>query len=82
MIFYLLNSVLFIGLFIDMLERRFPNEFNNFMMKSSFNCIYFYSNLQIKLVRINNNFNKFIERERKEYFKKFSIFKNIPFFLD
>ena len=62
MIFYLLSSVLVFGLFIDMVERRFPNEFNNFMMKSSFNCIYFYSKLQIKLVKINNNFNKFIEK--------------------
>jgi hypothetical protein len=62
MIFYLLSSVLVVSLFIDMVERRFPNEFNNFMIKSSFNCIYFYSKLQIKLVQINNNFNNFIEK--------------------
>jgi len=61
MISSLINCFLIGVLFADMLERRFPNQFNKFIVETSFNCIYFYSMLQIFLVRINNNLNKLIE---------------------
>ena len=61
MIFSLLNGIFIFGLFIEMIERRFPQEFDRFMIIISFNCIYFYSKLQICLFQLNNKLNKIIE---------------------
>jgi len=56
-----LNSF-FIGLlFVDMLERRFPELYNKFMFILSYNCIYYYSKCQIFFMNIRNKFNLFIE---------------------
>lgn len=61
MIFSLLNGIFIFGLFIEIVKRRFPNEFDRFTIFMSFNCIYFYSKLQICLVQLNNKLNKIIE---------------------
>jgi hypothetical protein len=61
MITHLLNSF-FIGLlFIDMMERRFPVQFENFMFTLSYSTIYYFSKLQIFFVNMNTNINNIIE---------------------
>ena len=61
MISHFLNSF-FIGiLFIDMLERRFPTEFQNFIIGLSYNSIYYFSKLQIFFGQIKRNVDIFIE---------------------
>jgi hypothetical protein len=61
MISQLLNSLLVGVLFIDMLERRFPEGFKNYAISFSYNIIYFYSNSQILFMKYNKKFNEFIE---------------------
>lgn len=43
----MINSLLLCILFMDMLDRRFPNEFRNYFINLSYNCLYIYSKLQI-----------------------------------
>lgn len=65
MISKLINS-LFIGILVaDVLERRYPEELKNFLIKASFDLIYFYSKLEIFLSKSNNKINKFIENNPK-----------------
>ena len=61
MISQLLNSLLVGVLFLDMLERRFPEGFKNYAISFSYNIIYFYSNSQILFMKFNKKFNEFIE---------------------
>jgi hypothetical protein len=61
MITHLLNSFLIGILFVDMLERRFPIKFQNFMITLSYNSIYYFSKLQIFFVKAKTNINTFIE---------------------
>ena len=61
MISHLLNSFLIGILFVDMLERRFPEEFKNFMINASYNLIFIYSKAQILFIRFNKNVNNFID---------------------
>jgi len=61
MLFSLLKSLLIGILFADMLERRYPEEFKQFIITLSFNCIYLFSRLQIMVTITNSKFNKFIE---------------------
>ena len=61
MISQLLNSLLVGVLFIDMLERRFPEGFKKSAISFSYNIIYFYSNSQILFMKYNKKFNEFIE---------------------
>lgn len=61
MISYLLNIILIGVLFPDFLERRFPNEFRNVVINMSYNFIYFYSKLQIMIMKYNTKLNIFIE---------------------
>lgn len=61
MISYLLNVFLLGVLFPDFLERRFPNEFRNIVMTLSYNCIYYYSKLQIILMRYNRHINNIVD---------------------
>ena len=56
----LFNSILICFLFTDMLERRYPDEFKQFIIILSFNCIYFFSRVQIMLIITNSKLNKFI----------------------
>lgn len=56
-----LNTILTSVLFFDMLERRYPNEFKNALIQASYNCIFYYSKLQISVFKINNKINKYIE---------------------
>jgi len=61
MISQLINS-LFIGILVaDVLERRYPNQFQNFMVNISFNCILYYSKCQIFLSKNINRINKIID---------------------
>lgn len=57
----LLNTLLYIMLFADVLERRFPTEFQNFLVSFSYNCIYLFSRLQILLSQTNNRINTYID---------------------
>jgi hypothetical protein len=62
MISHLLNSF-FIGvLFVDMLERRFPTKFQNFIIRVSYNSIYYFSKLQIFFGHIKRHVDIFIEK--------------------
>lgn len=58
---YLLQSFLIGFLFSEMLERRFPDEFRNFITSVTFNTLYLYSKLQIYFARANRNFNDYIK---------------------
>lgn len=51
MISYLLNSFIIGALLADMLERRFPEQFHNFIISLSYNCIYYYGKLQIFFIK-------------------------------
>jgi hypothetical protein len=57
----LLNTLLYMMLFADVLERRFPNEFQNFLVSFSYNCIYLFSRLQILLSQTNARINTYID---------------------
>jgi hypothetical protein len=48
-------------LFADVLERRFPTEFQNFLVSISYNCIYLFSRLQILLSQTNARINTYID---------------------
>ena len=61
MISQLLNSFIIGVLFVDMLERRFPENFRDVLTEVTLNTLYFYSKLQIYFARANKNFNVFIE---------------------
>ena len=61
MISHLLNSFLVGILFMDMLERRFPQEFRNVITDLSFKLLYLYSKTQIYISKSNKKFNNFIE---------------------
>jgi hypothetical protein len=61
MISHLLNFF-FIGvLFFEMLERRFPTQFQNIIMSVSYNSIYYFSKLQIFFGQSKRNLDIFIE---------------------
>lgn len=57
----LLNTLLYIMLFADVLERRFPNEFKRIMIEITINCIYAFSKLQIYFSQTNNTINRIID---------------------
>lgn len=64
MISHLLNSF-FIGvLFVDMLERRFPTKFQNFIIGVSYNSIYYFSKLQIFFGQIKRHLDIIIENNQ------------------
>ncbi len=50
-----------LGLFMDMLERRFPSEFQSTLVQLSFNCIFIYSKMQIYFNKFNRKVNDYIE---------------------
>ena len=61
MISFYLNKFLIGMLFIDMIERRFPDELKNFMVSLSYNVIYIYSKAQILFMKYNKKINEIIE---------------------
>ena len=61
MIYYLLNNLMIWVLFLDFLERRFPNYFNDLLFNVSYSGIYCYSKLQICFTQAKNKLNLFIE---------------------
>jgi hypothetical protein len=61
MITHLLKSFLIGILFIDMLERRFPIQFQNFMINISYNSIYYFGKLQIFFGKVKRDIDIFIE---------------------
>jgi len=48
-------------LFADVLERRFPAQFQQFIITISYNSIYYFSKLQILIMKSKNSLNTFIE---------------------
>lgn len=61
MISDLINSILIGLLFLDVLERRFPTHFKDFLISVSYNSIYYFSKLQILIMKSKNTLNIFIE---------------------
>lgn len=61
MISQLINSILISVLFLDVLERRFPTQFKETLMSISYNSIYYFSKLQILVMKSKKNLNTFIE---------------------
>lgn len=57
----LLNTLLYMMFFADVLERRFPNEFQNFLVSFSYNFIYLFSRFQILLSQTNTRINCYID---------------------
>lgn len=52
----LFNSLMVCILFVDMVERRFPDYFKDLILKVSYNCIYYFSKLQIILIKVKKVF--------------------------
>jgi hypothetical protein len=61
MISHLLNSFFIGAIFLDMLERRFPTNFQNFIIGLSYNSIYYFSKLQIFFGQIKRHVDIIIE---------------------
>lgn len=61
MISQVINLIFISILFADMLERRFPTQFKQFIINVSYNSIYYFSKLQILITKSKNNLNTFIE---------------------
>jgi len=61
MISHLLNSFFIGAIFLDMLERRFPTNFQNFIIGLSYNSIYYFSKLQIFFGQIKRHLDIIIE---------------------
>jgi len=61
MIYYCLNNIFITIFFIDMVERRFPNEFKYIIIETSLNCIYIYSIMQIFLLKINKKIKNILD---------------------
>jgi hypothetical protein len=61
MISHLLNSLLIGILYADLLERRFPDQFRAILTDLTFNALYLFSKAQIYFVRLNRNFNEYVE---------------------
>jgi hypothetical protein len=62
MIFSILHTILISILFADMIEKRYPEQFQRFILESSFNCIYLFSRFQIGFMKVNNKLKKIIEK--------------------
>lgn len=61
MIGQLFNTLLYIMLFADVLERRYPEEFKRIAIELTYNFIYAFSRLQIFFGQANTYINKYIE---------------------
>lgn len=61
MLYFLLDSILKCILIADVIERRFPNEFRNCIVETSYNLIYLYSKFEMFLSKTNCKLKKIIE---------------------
>lgn len=61
MVFKILNTLFLSVLFLDFLDRRFPNETKCFVINLSINCIYYFGVFQIFFFKTLNNINIMIE---------------------
>jgi hypothetical protein len=61
MISHLLNRFLVGILFVDLLERRFPDKFRAILTDITYNAFYFYSNVQIYVYKATKQINEYIE---------------------
>ncbi len=61
MISHCVNSFLIGILFVDMLERRFPQQCINVLTEITFNVLYLYSKIQIQMVKLSIRFHTLIE---------------------
>lgn len=73
----LLNFLLFGFIYADILERRYPNEFNNCLLLLSYNIIYIYSKTHIFFIKLFKNINEIINKnpsllKTKEGFQSFT----------
>ena len=60
MLYELLDATFKCLLIADVVERRFPAEFRNCIIETTFNLIYFYSNFEIFLSKTNCKLKKMI----------------------
>jgi hypothetical protein len=71
---YFLNY-LYIGILITViLEKGYTEQFHNFIISLSYDCIYFYSKFQIMSIRFKNSISKFVDS--KPFLLKFKNFVN------
>jgi hypothetical protein len=61
MISHFFKSFLLGVLFVDFVERRFPQQFRSFLTDITFNALYFYSKFQIYFAKVNKQFNDFVD---------------------
>jgi hypothetical protein len=61
MIPHLFYSVIISSLFVDLLERRFPDQFRSILTDGTYNAVYYYSKAQIYFTNLSNKLNNFIE---------------------
>ena len=61
MISFYLTEILIGILFLEMLERKFPNETKDILFSTSYNIIFAYSKAQILFLQYNKKINEFIE---------------------
>jgi hypothetical protein len=61
-----ISNFIFFFLFIDMIERRFPNEFKTFIVESSIRCVYMYSLFQLQFIKINRFYRENFSAIEKE----------------
>jgi len=61
MIPHLFYSVIISSLFVDLLERRFPDQFRSILTDGTYNALYYYSKAQIYFTNLSNKLNNFIE---------------------
>jgi len=64
MIFNILNTLLIGIIFVDVIERRFPIEFEKILLDFSYNSIYFYSKIQIIVSQTKTKAIKFIDSNK------------------
>ena len=75
MISHYFNSFILWFLFVDFLERRFPNEFRRILTDATINGLYLLSKTQIYFSRVNKNVKSYIETNSFLSSVKFGIEK-------
>lgn len=64
MVSHYLNSFLLGVLFVDLLERRFPQQFRSILTEITYNSIYYYSKCQIYFTKMQKQFNTFLNSNK------------------
>lgn len=62
MMFSFFNTLFLCALFVDLLERRFPEQVMNVVTDVTFNVLYIFSKTQIYFIKLNKTINKFLKQ--------------------